>query len=193
MVKNLPNNTSNGEEFTESSESDKLNGRKAGDDRSVDRLQRKLKAATLHSGCLMISLPTLPFPTPTILLTSIAIAAALVYLPFLVVAFARLQAGYDAATPRTMFDKLPDYAKRATWAHQNAFESFGLYAAAALMAYVTQAESALVGWAAIAYLLARLLFPAFYILNIPIGRSLMFAIGSLCIGTLFVLSISGHP
>lgn len=136
-----------------------------------------------------MTLPTLPIPTLTILLDCIAIAAILVYVPFLVVAVGRVQAGYDMAAPRALFDKLPDYAKRATWAHQNAFESFALFAAAALMAYVTQQTSSLAAWAAIAYVTARLLYSAFYILNVPIGRSLMFAVGSLSITALIGLSL----
>lgn len=137
----------------------------------------------------MLSLPPLPLPIPTLLLYSIAAAAALIYLPFLVVAYGRLQAGYDMASPRALFDKLPAYAQRATWAHENAFESFVLFAAAALMAYVTGQQAALAGWAAIAYVLARSLYPAFYILNVPIGRSLMFLTGSLSITTLIGLSL----
>lgn len=137
----------------------------------------------------MLSLPPLPISTPTLLLYAIAAAAALIYLPFLVVAYGRLQAGYDMASPRALFDKLPDYAKRATWAHENAFESFVLFTAAALMAYVTEQQSSLAGWAAIAYVTARLLYPAFYILNVPIGRSLMFLTGTLSITTLIGLSL----
>ncbi|MBC7968935.1 MAG: MAPEG family protein [Verrucomicrobia bacterium] len=137
----------------------------------------------------MLSLPSLPLPTPTLLLYSIAAAAALIYLPFLVVAYGRLQAGYDMASPRALFDKLPAYAQRATWAHENAFESFVLFAAAALMAYVTGQQSALAGWTAIAYVSARVLYPAFYVLNVPIGRSLMFLTGSLSIATLIGLSL----
>ena len=49
-----------------------------------------------------------------------------------------LSLGKEAlAAPRAVFDRLPPYAQRATWAHQNAFEAFMLFAAAALMAYVT--------------------------------------------------------
>ena len=136
-----------------------------------------------------MSLPPLPLSTPAMLLYAIATAAVLVYLPFLVVAYGRLQVGYDMAQPRALFDKLPAYAQRATWAHENAFESFVLFAAAALMAYVTGQQSALAGWAAIAYVVARLLYPTFYILNVPIGRSLMFLTGSLSITTLIGLSL----
>jgi len=128
--------------------------------------------------------------THALLLYSIAVAAVLVYLPFLPVAYGRLQVGYDTAAPRAIFDKLPDYAQRATWAHQNSFESFGLFASAALMAYVTQVDSASAAYATMAYLIARLLFSLFYILNLPLLRSLMFGIGSVAIATLMLQSLS---
>ncbi|ABA21622.1 conserved hypothetical protein [Trichormus variabilis ATCC 29413] len=124
-----------------------------------------------------------------IFLYSIAAAAVLIYLPFLVVGYARARVGYDVSAPRAMFDKLPPYGQRATWAHQNSFEAFMIFAAAALMAYVTGVNSPTAVWAAIAFLVARLLYSIFYILNIPLLRSLMYAIGSLGSGTLFVLSI----
>lgn len=126
--------------------------------------------------------------TPGWLLISIGLASVLVYLPFLLVGYARFRAGYDIAAPRAMFDRLPPYAQRATWAHQNGFESLALFAPAALMAYVTGQDSQAAFGAAAAYLAARALYPMFYILNIPLLRSLMFAIASLGTFTLFVLS-----
>ena len=131
----------------------------------------------------------LGLPVSVILLDSIAAAAALVYAPFLVVALARLQLGYDSSAPRAMFDRLPAYAQRATWAHQNSFETFMLFSAAALMAFVTGVDSEAAGWAAIAFPVARLLFSVFYILNVPLGRSLMFAISSSCTVSLFYFSL----
>ena len=125
----------------------------------------------------------------TVFLYCIAAAAVLIYLPFLVVAYTRLRVGYDMAAPRAMFDKLPLYAQRATWAHQNSFEAFMIFAAAALMAYVTGLYSLPAVGSAIAFVIARSLYCVFYIANVPIARSLMFAIGSLCSGTLYVLSI----
>ncbi|NDJ20069.1 MAPEG family protein [Nostoc sp. B(2019)] len=124
-----------------------------------------------------------------IFLYSIAAAAVLIYLPFLVVGYARARVGYDTSAPRAMFDKLPPYAQRATWAHQNSFEAFMIFAAAALMAYVTSVNSSTAAVAAIAFVAARLLYSIFYIVNIPLLRSLMFAIGSLSSGTLILLSI----
>ena len=133
---------------------------------------------------------SLPLSVAALLLYSIAGAALLVYVPFFVVAYGRLQSGYDQRAPRAIFEKLPAYAQRATWAHQNSFESFMLFAAAALMAYVTQQDSIWVAGAAIAYLMARLLFSVFYILDIPLARSLMFGIGTLCIATLMGTSLT---
>ena len=123
-----------------------------------------------------------------IVLYSIVITSALIYVPFVAVVYARFQIGYDRFSPRAMLGELPPYGQRATWAHQNAFETFMIYACAALMAYVTGVDSALASYAAITFVAARLLYSFFYIVNLPLGRSLMFAIGQLCIYCLFVLS-----
>lgn len=124
-----------------------------------------------------------------IFLYCVAAAALLIYLPFLAVGYARVRAGYDLAAPRAMFDKLPPYAQRATWAHQNSFEAFTIFAPAALMAYVTGVNSSLGSAAAIAFVVARFFHSVFYVANIPLARSLMFGIGSLCSGILIVLSL----
>ncbi|ELS32287.1 MULTISPECIES: MAPEG family protein [Pseudanabaena] len=128
--------------------------------------------------------------TPSqLLLYGIAIAAGLVYLPYIVVAYGRLRIGIDMNAPRAMFDRLPDYAKRATWAHQNSFEVFALFAAAALTAYVTNVASDRTSLYIIAFLVARFLFNLFYILDLPWLRSPMWAIGMVCIGGLFSASL----
>ncbi len=124
-----------------------------------------------------------------ILLYAIVGAVILTYAPFMVVGFARAKIGYDTSAPRAMFDKLPPYAQRATWAHQNCFEALIIFSAAALMAYVTGVESTWASIAAIAFLVSRLFYSVFYILDIPLARSLMFGIGSLASYTLFGLSL----
>lgn len=129
------------------------------------------------------------YSVPALLLYCIVAAAVLIYAPFLVVAYGRVQVGYDVAAPRALFDKLPAYAQRATWAHQNSFESFMVFTAAALMAYITEVDTAWAGNAAIAYVVARLFYSIFYILNIPVLRSLMFGIGSAGTVTLMILSL----
>lgn len=128
-------------------------------------------------------------PVNLILLYSVIGAVILAYAPFLVVAWGRLQGGYDQSAPRAMFDQLPPYAQRATWAHQNSFEALTIYGLAALMAYATGVDSEWARNAAIAFLVARSLYSVFYIVNFPLGRSLMFVIGSISAWTLFGLSI----
>jgi uncharacterized MAPEG superfamily protein len=124
-----------------------------------------------------------------ILLYSLVGAVALVYIPFLIVGYGRAQIGYDSGAPRAMFDKLPPYAQRATWAHQNSFEALIIYGLATLTAYATGVDSPWAMAAAIAFLGARLLYSVFYIANIPLARSLMFGIGSTSSTILFVLSL----
>lgn len=126
---------------------------------------------------------------PSLLIIAIAIEGLLVYVPFAVVGAGRLAVGYDWVAPRAMFDKLPAYAQRATWAHQNSFEAFMLFAAAALMAYVTGVNDTVAIWAVVAHLTARFFYSIFYILNVPLGRSLMFGIGSGGTAVLMALSI----
>ncbi|MEM6251773.1 MAG: MAPEG family protein [Cyanobacteria bacterium P01_D01_bin.156] len=132
---------------------------------------------------------------PNIFLYSLPVAAFLIYVPYMLVAAERVklaQSMDDAmevfSRPRFYTDKLPDYAKRANWAHQNSIESFILYAPAAVIAYVTGQDSTNALLAVVAYLVARLLFSGFYILNVAPLRSLMFGIGSLSIFSLYLMS-----
>ncbi|MEL6937990.1 MAG: MAPEG family protein [Cyanobacteria bacterium J06598_1] len=130
---------------------------------------------------------SLPFVSPAnLLLCSIVAAAALIYFPYLAVAAGRFQVGYEMGAPRGMFDKLPDYAQRATWAHENAWESFALYAPAALMAFVVGLPPEQVIGGVTTYLVARVTYALFYILNVPILRSLSWAISISSIVGLYV-------
>ncbi|MBD2186700.1 MAPEG family protein [Pseudanabaena mucicola] len=131
----------------------------------------------------------LPIPPSQVLLYGIAIAAGLIYLPYAVVAYARVSIGIDMSAPRAMFDRLPDYAKRATWAHQNSFEVFALFAAAALTAYVTNVASDKTSLYVLAFLAARFLFSLFYILDLPWLRSPMWVVSMVCIASLFSSSL----
>ncbi len=132
---------------------------------------------------------------PNIFLYSLPIAAFLIYLPYMVVASERVKLAQSMDNPMEVFtkprvyaDKLPDYAKRANWAHQNSLESFMLYAPAALMAYMTGQDSIAALLAVVTYVIARLLFSMSYILNVAPLRSLMFVIGSLSIFSLYFMS-----
>jgi uncharacterized MAPEG superfamily protein len=129
-------------------------------------------------------------PLPVVYLYCIAISAVLLYVPgFVVAAYGRRQVGYDLRQPRTMIDRVPPYARRATWAHENSFEAFALFAPAALMAYVTGVDGAAATGAAVLHPAARLLFQIFYITDRPGPRGAMYLIGLFCSVTLIVLSL----
>ncbi len=119
----------------------------------------------------------LTLPLESLLIVSLVGAVILAYFPFMWVGYARFRLGYDSHAPRAMFDRLPPYAQRATWAHQNGFEALLIYAIAALSAYVVGVESPWAVGAVLAFLTARLLYSLCYIFDQPILRSLMYATG----------------
>jgi uncharacterized MAPEG superfamily protein len=88
-----------------------------------------------------------------------------------------------------MIDRVPPYARRATWAHENSFEAFALFAPAALMAYVTGLDGAAATSAAVLHPIARFLFQIFYIADQPGLRGAMYLTGLLCSATLIALSL----
>lgn len=132
----------------------------------------------------------IPFPPEQVILTGIAIAAALIYLPFFVVGAARFNAKVDLNNPRAEQDKLPPYAQRANAAHQNSFEVFMLFAAAALMVYATGKASNYTSTVTIVFLVARLLHSVFYISNILPLRGLMWATSIACVASLMGTSLT---
>jgi uncharacterized MAPEG superfamily protein len=130
----------------------------------------------------------LSYPPSQVLLYGLAIAAGLVYFPYIFVAFARVTNDYDMSAPRAMFDRLPEYAKRATWAHQNSFEAFMLFTAATLMVYVSGNSSEYTNLLVIGFLGSRFLYSVGYIADIPILRSLMWAGSMTAIASLMTRS-----
>ena len=126
---------------------------------------------------------------PIVLLLCIIAAAVAVYLPQGIVGYARFQIGYDASAPRAMFDRLPAYAQRATWAHQNGFESFSLFAIACLMVYASGKYSEALGLLSAAHVACRLGYNLCYICDWPWVRSGLWAIGSACTGLLMLGSL----
>jgi uncharacterized MAPEG superfamily protein len=127
---------------------------------------------------------------PVVYLYCIAVAALLLYVPgFVVAAYGRMQVGYDLRQPRTMIDHVPPWARRATWAHENSFEAFALFAPAALMAYVVGVDGTMGPIVAILHPVARLLFQIFYIADQPRFRGAMYLVALLCSVSLIVLSL----
>lgn len=129
-----------------------------------------------------------PVPPSQVLLYGLAIAAGLVYFPYIFVAYARITNDFDMSTPRAMFDRLPDYGKRATWAHQNSFEGFILFTAAAVMVYISGHSSEYTNLLVVGFLGSRFLYSVGYIADIPILRALMWAVSMTAIASLMTRS-----
>ncbi len=97
--------------------------------------------------------------------------------------YGRYKAGYslkNMSAPRAMFDKLPDFGKRAVWCHQNCWESFALHAPSCILCLVAGVDSSLGYFAALIHPLIRVVYIISYVTNVPIARGLSWASGLLC-------------
>ena len=135
---------------------------------------------------LLTGTPTAPFAL------SIAFSGAVVIASVIPLGAARSQADFtlaDMKAPRAMFDRLPDWGKRASWAHQNSFEAFTLHAPAALLALIAVIQTGpLPGTAVVAALahpLLRFAYIAAYVGNVPPARGLCWLTGLLCSAILY--------
>ena len=124
---------------------------------------------------------------------SIVFSGAVVIASIIPLGAARSQADFtmdDMKAPRAMFDRLPEWGKRASWAHQNSFEAFSLHAPAAILSLVAACETGpLPGLAIAAALLQpglRLLYIGAYVGNIPPLRGLCWASALMCTGVLYL-------
>jgi len=124
---------------------------------------------------------------------SLVLAGAVVVLSIVPLGAARSQADFtmaDMGAPRAMFERLPAWGKRASWAHQNSFEAFSLHAPAALLALIaalhTGALPAAAMGAALLQPLLRLIYIGAYVGNVPPLRGLCWASALLCTALLYL-------
>jgi len=73
-------------------------------------------------------------------------------------------------------------------AHNNAFETFGFFAAGVVIAHLCNADAAWSADFAIAWVVLRIAHGILYLSNIDIARSLSFGLAQLCTIALFVLA-----
>ena len=120
---------------------------------------------------------------------SLCLAAGVVLASLVPLGAARSQADFsvaDLGAPRAMFDRLPEWGKRANWAHLNSFEAFVLFAPAALLCLITKVNSGSAIGAAWVYPALRLAYIAAYVANLAPLRSLCWAAAMICTGILYV-------
>ena len=108
-------------------------------------------------------------------------------LPYVTVAIAKLSGSdYDNASPRPWSATLTGWRARAYAAHQNHLEAFAPFAAAVIVATLTNAPPPLVERLAIAFVLLRVAYTAAYIRGNGWLRSAAWALGFVCIAALFL-------
>ena len=120
---------------------------------------------------------------------SLLLSAGVVVFSTVPLGAARSQANFqmaDLAAPRAMFDRLPAWGKRATWAHQNCFEAFALHAPAALLCLLAGVTNPVALAAAWIHPALRLAYIGVYVGNVPPARGLCWAGGLVCSGILYV-------
>jgi uncharacterized MAPEG superfamily protein len=135
-----------------------------------------------------------PLPDPSAFAWSLVLAGAVVVLSLVPLGAGRANADFtpaDLAAPRAMFERLPAWGQRASWAHQNSFEAFTLHAPACLLCLVAGAGGGGVAVTLAAWLhpLLRLAYIGAYVANAPLLRSLCWAGGLLCTGLLYTTGL----
>ena len=138
---------------------------------------------------LLLSLPVPATPGAGPFAWSLLLAAAVVVLSVVPLGAGRSKADFslaDLQAPRAMFDRLPAWGKRASWAHQNCFEAFTLHAPAALLCVIAPPTALIAVAAAWLHPLLRVLYIGAYVANVPPLRGLCWALGLVCTGVLYV-------
>lgn len=137
-----------------------------------------MRSSSLEKSLLRFD-PSMPLPfamsAAADLAWSLVLAGAVVVLSLVPLAAGRARAAFtvaDLAAPRAMFERLPAWGQRASWAHQNAFEAFTLHAPACLLCLVGGVNTPLAVLAAWAHPLLRVAYIGAYVANLPPLRSL---------------------
>ena len=111
-----------------------------------------------------------------------------VFLPIIWVGVAKVNgSGYDNAKPRVWLADLDGVGQRANWAQQNAYEAFPPFAAAVIIAHLTNSPQLIVDLLAGTFLLLRVAHGIFYILDKSTLRSFAWLAGFGCTIALFLV------
>ena len=94
---------------------------------------------------------------------------------------------YDNASPRSFMAALSGWQLRADWAQQNSYEAFPPFAAAVIIAHVSQnAGQGTIDLLAGLFILARIVHGIMYITDRATVRSLAWTVGFGCVIGLFI-------
>lgn len=110
-------------------------------------------------------------------------------LPVFTVGFAKYgRPDYDNSAPRAWMDKLEGKRRRADYAHRNHFEAFPFFAAGVIIAQQLNAPQNAINLLALGFIAVRIVYTFCYLKDYSLWRSLAWAIGYLCVISLFLLA-----
>src|SRR4051794_36280761 len=101
--------------------------------------------------------------------------------------------GRDNHETRAWQSRLTGWRQRAYWAHQNAFETFPLFAAAAIVAWLAAPKSTYMTLSAWLYPATRVAYSIAFLADRASLRSLLWFAGIACIVLLFLVSLGVVP
>lgn len=93
---------------------------------------------------------------------------------------------YNNRNPRGWLDRQQGFRARANAAQANAFEAFPLFAAAVIVAHLTQAPQPRIDGLALMFIAARVAYTACYVADWHWARSVVWALGFVVTLTIFV-------
>ncbi len=88
--------------------------------------------------------------------------------------------GYDNNHPRAQQAQLTGFGARALAAHQNSFEALSVFSSVVLAAIATQHTSFLIQVFAMVYIVSRVIYHIFYLMDLASLRTAVWFIGYLC-------------
>jgi uncharacterized MAPEG superfamily protein len=113
------------------------------------------------------------------------LAAAL--MPYVAVSIAKSGGErFDNSNPRLWLEKQQGFRARANAAQANSFEAFPFFAAAVIVAHLTQAPQDRIDALAVMFVFARAAFIVFYVADWHWARSIAWTIGVVATITIFV-------
>jgi uncharacterized MAPEG superfamily protein len=107
-------------------------------------------------------------------------------LPYVATVTAKAGARFDNRNPRDWLAKQEGYRRRANAAQANSFEAFPLFAAAVVVASLTQAPQDKVDMLAMSFVAARVAYLMCYVADWSILRSAAWFVGIVCAVAIFV-------
>lgn len=127
----------------------------------------------------------------TVLLWCVVAACVLPYIAHVIKAYARIKSEdrYDNCHPRDRVPELQGWGRRAWFAEQNLFEGLPIFLAIALVAHLAGADPTWSGILGVVWIGARLSYIVAYVANLPLARSGLFGVSSVCLVGLVVLAV----